>query len=412
MIPRRMKPVLKWSAWSLLVLLLVAVVAWTIGNVAAESRFRAAVEELQAAGVATSTAELKIPPIPPEENGAPFYQAAFALMIPPEKAAEDAFDKADGVRTLDAGHQAALRAALDRNAETFEMLEKARRRPRVRFERNYSEGFEMHLPEASKARGLARLLAIRAAFQVEAGDTAAARRTVQDILALAGAFAEDRIVVSQLVRLATLDVALRRIDAAVTGETPEAELKAWLAIVPPAASLDGLFVPALQAELAVAGDLLRRPPQKMLSLATGEQGFGVGALAFLGRPVLKADGARYLKLMRRMAEAAARPYFEAKSEAAAIGAEARRSRTWRPVCGLLMPALEHCFKRAATLQAKAVVLRAGLEAELARKASGRYPAEAVGTDPFTGKPPSIDAVRVASAGGTEREPIQWTLRSR
>jgi hypothetical protein len=412
MILRRMKPVLKWSAWGLLVLVLVAIVAWTIGNVVADARFREAITELQAAGVATSSAELKIPPLAAAENAAPFYQAAFALMAAPEDVDREAFEKADGLKGLDAERKAGLRAWLDKNAETFEMLEKARRRPRCRFERDYAQGFEMHLPELGKARDLARLLEVRAAFQMEAGDAAGARRSVEDLLALAGAFADDRILIAQLIRLVVLDFALRRIDASVTAETPEADLKAWLALVPPAASLDGILAPGLQGELAMAGDLLRGAVEKLLTMTTGERGAGASALATAGRPVFKADGARYLRLMRRLSETAARPYLDAKPELAAIAAEAGRRSVWRPIVGLLMPALESCFKRAAVVQAKAVVLRAGLEAELARKASGRYPAEAVGRDPFTGKPPTIDGGRITSAGATVQEPIQWALRAR
>ena len=153
---------LKWGAWGLLVLVLLAIVAWTIANVAGEAKFRAAADALRAAGYATTAVELAPKPVPPAENAAPFYAAAFALAVPPT---DDALAAPGGWGALDAERKASVRACVDANADAFEMLEKARKRPRCAFERDYAKGLAMPLPEASKVLELSRLLRLRAVVQ-------------------------------------------------------------------------------------------------------------------------------------------------------------------------------------------------------------------------------------------------------
>jgi hypothetical protein len=404
----RVKSLLKWSAWGLLVLIVLAAVVWTIANVSAESRFRAALESLRAAGYATAALEMAPAPVPPAENGAPFYVAAFALMARPGERDRDAMEA--GPSEWNAERKASLRGLLASNADAFEMLEKARTRPRCGFERNYAQGFEMQLPEVSNVLELARLLKLRAAIQADAGDAAGARRSAEDAFALAHALSGDRILVSQLVRLEAIQLALAAVDVGVTAETSEAELGAVLAIVPNPASLAALMEPALRGELAMVADLLRGPPGRLWSVLESIPPREPGVLAHLARPLLKSDGARYLDFMRRMVELSAKPYLEGRAELASLDAEATARSLWHPVTCLLMPALARANERLAEVQARLAVTRAGLEAERTRKTTGRHPAQLQGTDPFSGKPLSIDGRRVWSAGSTPERKIEWRLR--
>jgi hypothetical protein len=392
---------LKWGAWGLLVLVLLAIVAWTIANVAGESKFRYAVEGLRAAGYATTSIEIAPKPIPAAENAAPFYVAAFALAVPAEDDEMPA-----GWEALDAGRKAALRACVDANADAFEMLEKARTRARCGFERDYSKGLEMLLPEVAKILQLSRLLRLRAAVLPDT-----ARRSADAVFALAGTLADERILISQLVRLTAMEIACEMVDDAVTAETPEVDLKAWLETVPRPESLAGMMAPAVRGELAMMTELLSQPADRFWRMAESSGLGSVGILSTLARPWLKSDGARYLGFMRRFADATAKPYLEGRAEIGAVDAEAAPRSLWRPITALLMPALGRAFERAAVVQAKLAVTRAGLEAELARRTSGRYPAQVQGADPFTGKPLAIDAARVASAG-TPQHKIEWRLRAK
>ena len=281
----RVKSVLKWSAWGLLVLIVLAAVAWTIANVSAESRFRAALESAGAAGFATSAVELRAEPVPPALNGAPFYVAAFALMVPPGERDRDSMDGAPS--GWNAERKASLRALLASNADAFEMVEKARTRPRCGFARDYAQGFEMQLPEVSKVLELARLLKLRAAIQADANDAAGARRSAEDAFALAHALSEDRILISQLVRLQAIELALDAVDVGVTAETSEAELDAWRAIVPTPEPLAALMEPALRGELAMVADLLRGPAGRLWSMLESIPPRDAGVLGYLDRPLVK-----------------------------------------------------------------------------------------------------------------------------
>ena len=395
---------LKWGAWGLLVLVLLAIVAWTIANVAGEAKFRAAVDTLRAAGYATSAVELAPKPIPAAENAAPYYTAAFALAVPPAEEDQEALYGPGGWGALDEWRKASLRACVDANAEAFELLEKARKRARCAFERDYAKGLEILLPEATEILKVSRLLRLRAAVQPDS-----ARRSAEAVIALAGTVADERILISQLVRLTVLEIACEIVDDAVTAETPEADLKAWLEIVPRPESLTGVMAPALRGELAMVADLLREPADRFWSMVDTSSAGDMGLLLKIARPWFKSDGARYLELMRRAAEAAAKPYLDGRAEIAAVTAKVAPS-VWRPITTLLMPALGRAVERGAVTQARLAVTRAGLEAELARRTSGRYPAQVQGTDPFTGKPLAIGAARVSSAG-TPDQKIEWRLRA-
>ncbi|HEX7897307.1 MAG TPA: hypothetical protein VF950_06080 [Planctomycetota bacterium] len=394
---------LKWGAWGLLVLVLLAIVAWTIANVTGEAKFRAALDTLRAAGYATSAVELAPKPIPAAENAAPYYTAAFALAVPPAEEDQDALYGPGGWGALDDGRKASLRACVDANAEAFELLEKARKRARCAFERDYAKGLEILLPEVTEILKVSRLLRLRAAVQPDS-----ARRSAEAVIALAGTIADERILISQLVRLTVLEIACEIVDDAVTAEASEADLKAWLEIVPRSESLTGVMAPALRGELAMVADLLREPADRFWTMVDTSRAGDIRLLTKIARPWFKSDGARYLELMRRAAEAAAQSYLDGRAEIAAVTAKVAPS-VWRPVTTLLLPALGHAVERGAVTQARLAVTRAGLEAELARRTSGRYPAQVQGTDPFTGKPPAIDAARVSSAW---TEKIEWRLRAK
>lgn len=137
-----------------------------------------------------------------------------------------------------------------------------------------------------------------------------------------------------------------------------------------------------------------------------------GAPGWWASPFVRADGARYMGFMRRASEAARKSYVDGNAELSAIQMEIETGRAWfRPVTGALLPAVGSACERVAATQARMAVVRAGLEAEIEYRSTGRYPERISARDPLTGKPLNYDlaAGRIASAG-TPGEEIEWTLR--
>jgi hypothetical protein len=405
-----MKRHLRRAAWILVVLLLLGVVVWTAGNLIGSSRYESAVAELEADGYVLDAGRLGPAPVPAAENSAPFYSAAFALYVEPESGAEYPHKP---LRELDPEARAAAAAWLGRNAEAFDMIRRARKRPRCRFERDYSLGYTMPLPEIAKAIALGRALGALAEKQAADGDGAASRESVQLMVALAESLREDPILVSFLVRMVVVETALVVMDEVISDRTKEEELREWKSVLPDDAFLKGNTERALRGEIAMAMSFLNNPTGDMWALV-GKQAHWLQW--DLLRPIVRYDSADYLYDMRRLVLASRKPYLQAAADAEELRHSFLGART-NPVRAMLMPALSKCLERQASAEARLLVVRAGLEAELVRRTTGAYPKEVPGIDPFSGKPLIVDLEngRIASVRPTESpsdEPTEWRLRAK
>jgi hypothetical protein len=402
---------LRRAAWVLVVLILVGIIAWTTLNVIGSSRLSSAMESAESAGYAIRADKLHLPVAPPGENAAPYYSAAFALYVAPEDE-EPAWDRGPDIRIgdLEPADLARMEAWLKRNEDAFDMVQRARKRPRCRYERDYRQGFAMLLPEVTKVLALCRALAWRAELQMSKGDAAGARESVRSMFDLGHSLREDALLVSHLVRLAAAERALEVIGRSVTASTGAADLKDWRAAVPGPSMLDGGLERAYRGELAIAAGLANRPASELADLTGGESdSLGVWLL----KPLIRLDGAAYLKDMRKVIDAARKPYLEARAEG--VMSEAPRSPLWNPVRFALFPSLARSLDREAHVRARLAIARAALDAELEQRTSGAYPDRTAETDPFSGKPLSIDGKKVSSAGPPASKfggeaPLEWILR--
>ena len=404
---------LRRAAWVCVVLILLGVVVWTGANLVGSGRYQSAVEGLKAEGFVLQPSRMSPDPVAVAENGAPFYSAAFALFVEPEEAPW--VDGGKKLLDLEPEDRTSVAAWLERNSDAFDMLRRAQKRPRCRFERDYSLGYTMALPEVSKAVGLSRALSRLAETRVLAGDVPGAREAVSLLFGLGECLREDPILVSYLVRAVVLERALSAIDDAVTEATGEVELRAWQALLPAESPLKGGLERAYRGEIAMAAALIDTPGSENWAALTGMGSQRAVAWDLL-RPLVRYDGADYLYDMRTMTLACRKPYLEAAAEIASIRPQDVHP-LWSPIRRLLLPALGISLKRQAAVEARLLVVRAGLEAERDRKASGAYPKSVSGIDPFNGKPLIYDLEqgRIASSRPTEGDqdrPTEWRLRAK
>jgi hypothetical protein len=413
----RVRWIVRRGAWVLLLLLLAAVAAWTLGNVIATSRLEAAVRGLQEAGYPTSAVEMAPPSPPPGEDAAPYFTAALSLYVkPPEDPdVEWEAEPPDKIAEMTPEQRSKLKTWIVANQESFDMIARARKRPRCRFEHDFTQGYSMLLPEVSNIIALSRILRVRAVLLSLDGDSAGAQDSLRSILALGESVREEPVLVEQLIRFIVVRLAMGTIDACVNARTSEGELRAWAALLPREGFLDEALTLAVRGEIGMHAATMAAGPHSDVDQAI----FGVGRTlpSWLFRPLVRSDAARFLGILRQAAAAYGKPYPEARNLLDRLELDPREARAWtRPVCSLLLPAFGKLLESWAAAQAHVAVVRAGIEAELARQKSGKYPEAAGVRDPFTGKPlrGGLTAGKISSVGPTggrlQDGPIEWVLR--
>lgn len=423
-VKERLKRILSWVFWAVMVLLILGVAAWTAANAVGSSRLAGAFASLREGGYDLRLDRLAPPPLPADRNAAPFYNAAFALMVEPEEG-DETYELAifEGFAGLAPEGKAAIRAWLQKNADAFDMVSRARRRPACRFERRY-EGYHTLVPELAPVIRLSRALSLNAKAQAEGGSPEAARETLRDLIALAETMRGEPLLVCQLVRAVSVQIAMEALDACVTGETGEADLESWLGVLPDPSVFDGMMERGMRAELAQAAEIVSAPgasTRRAIYRPNSRPGAMEWVETLLQRPFMKMDGARCLLLLRRASELCRGPYYaETAGDLASFGGEPDRGARWlHPVTSMLLPSIARARERQASLQARIAVVRAGLEFELARLRTGRYPEATEVIDPFTGRPLAyrpaegrLSSVRPDGAPHPEDETLSWALRRR
>ena len=383
---------------------------WLIANSIATSTYNDALASVRAAGFSTDLRELAPPPISDDRNAAMLFAAAFPMHPDPDEDDPALKNAIDGrFSDLTAEDKASVRKLLEKSGDLFAKVRSGRRLGSCRYSHDYSKGLQTELPELNDHMlATVRLLEIRAQSEAEAGRADEARESVRDILALAEGYRRVPMLIAQLIRLAVLEEARAAIDKCVNADTSEADLRAWLDVAPgPETVGDGVDL-GYQGELAGVAQIADRPMEQVKS--EGKE------LGFLASPYFKITGARYLRTLTRMIQASRKPYLEARRETRAMLEELQEKKSVLDLYSvLLVPWLSKALDQQMRFRASMAVTRAGLEAELRRAATGRYPETIDAIDPFTGKPLPFGGNTITTAGipdKPEDEKPAWRLRKK
>lgn len=193
-------------------------------------QLRAATEayiaELKARGEPMELAQVIPPPVPPEQNSADTFREAVALinadksllstntvygmrMVAPGRAMvqwqqPDVRDN-DGTNSWEN-----VAAAVAQNAKAVALLQQIIEKPAFDFQINYDRGIadlnftNFYLAESKRS---AQRLESAALFALHQGDTAAAVKNLRAMLALVKAMRDERLIISELVRIAITSIA-------------------------------------------------------------------------------------------------------------------------------------------------------------------------------------------------------------
>jgi len=209
------------------VALVAAILIPVIHHYQLRTAVNAYIAELKARGEPMKLAHVIPPPIPPEQNGADTFRNAAALidadkslletnsysamkMVAPGKAMI-CWQQSDA-RGYDATNSwEEVTAAVAQNGEAFALLQQIIEKPSFDFQIEYRRGIDdlnftnLFLAESKRA---ALRLEAAALCDLHRGDTGSAVKNLRTMLALVKATRDERLIISELVRMAIAQIAL------------------------------------------------------------------------------------------------------------------------------------------------------------------------------------------------------------
>lgn len=388
-----------------------------------------------------------------EENAAPLLREAYVEIEKLPKGSPlldrrpgSAIEKSDTARCPQAERDRMKAAFAEPPAgAAISLLRQAANKEKCWFDRDYSKGPGLVLPDLGNVLKASKLLLNHAFLLAADGDSAGATRDIRAVLRIARFYSEDPALISWLVGEANAGVCFPAITAvAATGRglTPdeakalEGAVKGRLALMRPSLlrALDGeriffgswIFEQLLSSNPAAAAALMGGGSSK--SALFSRIGFWLYSVPL--RPLLLADYSAYLRSMREVRRLVADPLAGGPGLKTILANIPRTAFLTR----LAMPAYDGVLNRFNVDEAACHLAILGLRAEKFRLTSGRYPRDLLELarggrlppDPFTGRDfvyresggdiliYSVGSDGVNNAGNPKREngqsDIVWTVR--
>lgn len=354
------------------------------------SDFAAKLQAIKTVGEPVVLADLDAwyPTPPADQNAAPLYAAAFVALVETD---------------------AKPPSFLTKNQKTLGLLHEAAQRTRCRYPVDFAAAYNAKLPHLSKIKTCVLLLKEATAFHAANGKMDLVAQDVGDGLRLAGSLEQEPILISQLIRVASLQITVHALAEALRrnplSEPQLAELQSALQQAERRGA-EG-FTRCLVTERCSGISIFQSSPAELaqfLAQATEvsqEAGFKKEAseLAdYLRQPKYAADFAFYLDQMASLIACAKSP----------LAFSCLVTNSWRTqvdagiakgyvLSGILLPALSKAIERSATAVAELRAAQASLAVERFRLANGlRLPDSlqqlvpqylaSVPADPFDGQP--------------------------
>jgi hypothetical protein len=393
---------------ALLTIVAAVTIPWMLANRQAAARLNAAVKRVQARGEPLASAELN-----------DFYQLAkgrpdMTKELMAALAICEAAGKTPDVPSLPIvgegaeppprgqawGQLAEVEKYLAGEQEAIETFhEFARRNGTARFPVDFNPGIATMLPETQRTRGGSRVLSLQFHVHRHKGELAEATDCIIAQIALAGALEQEPTIVSQLVRIAVINVATAEAQQLMKeSQVPDADLQrlqAQLRKIDSRSSLKKALVGERVMSYTACLD-----PKQMAGINGPNQGL---ADEFMQRqPKRLSDAAKMLELNLQISEGADESLFKARQEALAADDEIRTiagslmGRVYYMYTLLLTPAYVQAVTAFSRNAAETGSADAAIAAELYRRKNGKWPAKledlvpeflpAVPTDPFTNLP--------------------------
>ncbi len=374
-------------------------------SIASWITLRNAYAALRDAGRPMDAKSLIPPEVPIDDNAAPLYESAIALMESEEW---------DGTILLGAAYRisrdfmetaSASPADMDMLLENdvvrraLALMERAADRPQCRFALQYDMGLDISLPHQHKLLMLNYLLTARAVHEARQGNGNDALRTLHSALQNANALRTEPFIFSSVYRNQQVAVSLRALQEILTRTTVNDDTLADLSnLLPSPEDIRDHFLLAQDGERLFFAEngLIKKetmgPPPADSDWRTWRMFALYGCL-----PVIRANHAVYLREMNRMARETARPYWEHPAPVKNIFDPKTSGLPWYSFMAQVAISIVPPYRKTmAAAQAHVQVAQTALALLRHKLAHGAYPTALaeidpaflpeIPLDPFTGQP--------------------------
>jgi len=382
--------------------------------------------ELQEQGYPTKLVDLNPPAIPDSMNGAINFREAASLFQKPSHIESPLLSGISDRRPADWSEEEAqmVENHLSQNTPALESLDNALAKPQCIFITDYSAGHALPLSHITDFRSLARLLALRSSFHLQAGRYGLAIQDSMRMARMSSLLEQDKTLISSFVAMAIEHLAYQSLRSAIVDGNGQGALSPEDLLVLKVHRRISNPETALAADMSLGIDLFENPRleffKSMLEAFPSQQRrqgekpsiiepiietlkhmFDIlgpigERLRFRLRVILilKQDEYEYVHFMRQALEAIRQPYPVAKTRSTILEKEVARIQAVRPVLltGRITPVIVPFFRKYTLAQTQARLARTGIAVELYRNEHGHYPgslddvAEMVGEkdleDPF------------------------------
>jgi len=395
---KRTARILKGIGIAIIVLAMIYAVATAVSY----GKLRRAYANLQKTGRPMEPAAIIPPAVPDSENAALLYESAILLLKAQPAPEKNLLEYLDSLsvelqsESPDADKRAELEKLLNQDVvhQAMVAVEQGTRRPSCRFEHDYTAGFSMLMPHLAGLRNMIRILEAKACLEAQAGRSEAAWDLAVTQLKFADVLRKEPILISQLVRFASIRVSCQTIRKVSEIAPPNEEQGRIIDRLLMDYQDNAPLLLALDGERLLGGEwafnLLKNGPIKNLGALSGQESGAENV--FLGlysafKPLSLADHAAYLRTMSEHTRNAQQPY--SPGEQRNLDAQIGRLHV---VTSMIVPALGRIKEVYWETVAEMRVTRAGLALLQSRKAQGAFP-QTLETlalkdlnDPFSGGP--------------------------
>ena len=378
---KRTVRILKGIGITLVVLGLIYVVATAVSF----GKLRHAYANLEKAGRPMTSDSVIPPAVADTDNAALLYESAILLLKAQPADGQDLLSHMGDLsgtfltESLDADKRAELQQLLQQDVvrQALSVVEEGTRRPACRFDYDYKAGFSMLLPHLSGWRSLARILGARAVLEAQAGRSQAAWDLAVTQLKSADAMRKDPILISQLVRFASIRTSCKAIQKISETAPPDNEQYRVIDQLLQDYEDNTPLVLAFDGERLLGGEwafnLLARESGRVLALTGGdtqesELGAMIMGLYSAFKPLSLADHAAYLRILDEYTRSAREPYLRGEQ-----GALDKQMSRLHLVTSMIVPALGRVKEVYWEMVAEMRVTRTGVALLKDKKADGSFP---------------------------------------
>ncbi|MFH1226528.1 MAG: hypothetical protein V1701_01325 [Planctomycetota bacterium] len=374
----KIKKIAKYAGIGVLALALIAIVTNAILSCSANKELEQELADIKASGGALKFEELAPPAIPDEENAAPLYEKAFALLksdklSPEEEKVWNKITASERGKEWAETDRSILKGLLARNQNVLELLAKAAALKKCRFSVDYSKPLDIVPPSIAQNRQASWLLAVKAQLESSEGKTDEALNTCLAGFRMTKAHILSPLLITQLVQSASTGIILDTLEGILKQDSGNAAMYTALLDELKIPEYHNAFIRSMEGErcfglyvyeLCSEGiDPETYPP------ATRALGKRLVSKTF----IFKKDQVYYLRLMKKIINLSKLSYKETKGGLNFEVDVIKEIPSYCYLTRLMVPGLSGVYRTQSGFEARLGAARLALALKAYKLQNGNYP---------------------------------------